>query len=140
MTQTTKYKLNLIEPKDTFSPDPLNDNMTRVDAALDAIRAEAAAGLSSETQARIAAVNAEAQTRANAINAEAQARANAVNAEIGRAACEQSACRCGTRRPGFGLRGTYGARGRMGQKKRRMGYCPSMPDVRLSEFQSNCCG
>ena len=40
MQQTEKYKLNLIEKTDTFSPDPLNENMEKVEAA---ITAEAAA-------------------------------------------------------------------------------------------------
>ena len=34
MQQTEKYKLNLIEKTDTFSPDPLNENMQRVEAAI----------------------------------------------------------------------------------------------------------
>ena len=44
MQQTETYKFNLIEPSDTFSPDPLNENMEKVEAQLDAARAEAAAG------------------------------------------------------------------------------------------------
>ena len=36
MQQTNKYKLNLIEKDDTFSPDPLNDNMEKVERALEA--------------------------------------------------------------------------------------------------------
>ncbi|MCI8699145.1 MAG: hypothetical protein HFF29_08595 [Oscillospiraceae bacterium] len=36
MQQTNKYKLNLIEKTDTFSPDPLNDNMEKVERALEA--------------------------------------------------------------------------------------------------------
>ena len=55
MQQTNKYKLNLIEKDDTFSPDPLNDNMEKVEGALMA-----------ETGARQAADAAEAQTRADA--------------------------------------------------------------------------
>lgn len=43
MKQTPKYKLNLVEPSDTFSPDPLNANMTAVESALDTARAEAKA-------------------------------------------------------------------------------------------------
>ncbi len=31
MQHTTKYQLNLIEPSDEFSPDPLNDNMNKVE-------------------------------------------------------------------------------------------------------------
>lgn len=34
MQQTTNYKLNLIEKTDTFSPDPLNENMEKVEGAL----------------------------------------------------------------------------------------------------------
>ena len=55
MQQTNKYKLNLIEKDDTFSPDPLNDNMEKVERALEA-----------ETGARQAADAAEAQARADA--------------------------------------------------------------------------
>ena len=44
MQQTEKYKFNLIESSDTFSPAPLNENMEKVEAQLDAARAEAAAG------------------------------------------------------------------------------------------------
>ena len=36
MQQTDNYKLNLIEKGDTFSPDPLNDNTQKLDAALSA--------------------------------------------------------------------------------------------------------
>lgn len=35
MQQTEKYQLNLIEKTDTFSPDPLNENMEKVEAALE---------------------------------------------------------------------------------------------------------
>jgi hypothetical protein len=66
MQQTNKYKLNLIEKDDTFSPDPLNDNMEKVEGALKA-----------ETGARQAADAAEAQARADADAAEARARADA---------------------------------------------------------------
>ena len=55
MQQTNKYKLNLIEKDDTFSPDPLNDNMEKVERALER-----------EAAARQAADAAEAQTRADA--------------------------------------------------------------------------
>ena len=34
MQQTQKYALNLIERSDVFSPDPLNENMEKVEAAL----------------------------------------------------------------------------------------------------------
>ncbi len=34
MHQTTKYALNLIDPADEFSPDPLNENAQIIDAAL----------------------------------------------------------------------------------------------------------
>ena len=36
MQQTTKYKLNLIETSDAFSPDALNQNTQKVEAALSA--------------------------------------------------------------------------------------------------------
>lgn len=55
MQQTNKYKLNLIEKDDTFSPDPLNDNMEKVERALER-----------EAAARQAADAAEAQARADA--------------------------------------------------------------------------
>lgn len=34
MKQTENFKLNLIDRDDTFSPDPLNENMEKLDAAL----------------------------------------------------------------------------------------------------------
>ncbi len=34
MHQTTKYALNLIDPADEFSPDPLNENANKIDAEL----------------------------------------------------------------------------------------------------------
>ena len=43
MQQTEKYKLNLIEKTDTFSPDPLNENMEKVEGALSAETAARAA-------------------------------------------------------------------------------------------------
>ena len=43
MQQTDKYQLNLIEASDTFSPAPLNENAQKLEAALAAVRAEAAA-------------------------------------------------------------------------------------------------
>lgn len=55
MQHTEKYKLDLIEKDDTFSPDPLNENMKKVEGALKA-----------ETGARQAADAAEAQARAGA--------------------------------------------------------------------------
>lgn len=44
MQQTDKYKLNLIETSDTFSPEALNENAQKLEAALEAVRAEAATG------------------------------------------------------------------------------------------------
>lgn len=44
MQQTEHYKLNLIETSDTFSPNPLNENMEKVEDAIDDARAEARAG------------------------------------------------------------------------------------------------
>ena len=35
MQHTEKYQLNLIEPSDELSLDPLNENMTKLEAALD---------------------------------------------------------------------------------------------------------
>lgn len=48
MQQTTQYQLNLIETDDAFSPNPLNDNTQKLEAALQAAEAAQAA----ETQAR----------------------------------------------------------------------------------------
>ncbi len=36
MQQTEKYQFNLIETSDTFSPDPLNENMEKAEQALSA--------------------------------------------------------------------------------------------------------
>ena len=54
MQQTDKYKLNLIETSDTFSPAPLNENAQKLEAALETARAEAAAGDAAEAAARAA--------------------------------------------------------------------------------------
>lgn len=43
MQQTETYKLNLIETSDPFSPNPLNENAEKTEAAIEAARAEAAA-------------------------------------------------------------------------------------------------
>ena len=43
MQHTNQYQFNLIESTDAFSPAPLNENMEKVEAALEAARAEAAA-------------------------------------------------------------------------------------------------
>ena len=48
MKQTANYQLNLIEPDDAFSPDPLNENAEKTDVAL--------TGLNAEFSARIADV------------------------------------------------------------------------------------
>lgn len=52
MQQTNHYQLNLIERGDVFSPDALNANAEKLEAALDAARADAAAGTAAEAQAR----------------------------------------------------------------------------------------
>ena len=52
MQHTNKYKLNLIEKDDTFSPDPLNDNMEKVERALEGVTTHADAGDAAEAQAR----------------------------------------------------------------------------------------
>ncbi len=44
MQQTQNLKLNLIETSDPLSPAPLNENMDKLEVALNAVRAEAAAG------------------------------------------------------------------------------------------------
>lgn len=55
MQQTNTYQFNLIEGSDTFSPAPLNENMTKLEAALADARTDAGSGLSREEAARIAA-------------------------------------------------------------------------------------
>lgn len=55
MKQTQTYKFDLVERGDVFSPDPLNQNMEKVEAQFDAARAEAAAGDAAEAAARTAA-------------------------------------------------------------------------------------
>ena len=57
MQQTKQYALNLIERSDVFSPDPLNENMEKVEAALGTARSEAAAG-DSALDARVTALEA----------------------------------------------------------------------------------
>ena len=55
MNQTPKYKLNLVEPSDAFSHIPLNENMEKVEDALEAARNEARAAVSSaQTDAKAA--------------------------------------------------------------------------------------
>lgn len=54
MQQTQTCKFDLIETSDTFSPEPLNENMEKVEAQLAAVRAEAKAGDAAEAQARAA--------------------------------------------------------------------------------------
>lgn len=49
MQQTDKYKLNLMDRDDAFSPDPLNENMEKLEAA---IVSEIAAGDAAEAQIR----------------------------------------------------------------------------------------
>ncbi len=44
MQQTQTYKLNLVEGEDPFSPLPLNENAEKLEAAISAARADAAAG------------------------------------------------------------------------------------------------
>ena len=44
MQQTEKYKLNLIETSDTFSPHPLNENAQKLETQLSAETAARAAG------------------------------------------------------------------------------------------------
>lgn len=44
MQQTDKYKLNLLETSDAFSPNPLNENAQKTEAALTAVTAHADAG------------------------------------------------------------------------------------------------
>ena len=61
MQQTTKYKLNLIEKSDTFSPDPLNQNTQKVENALSAATAHTDAGDRAEASARASADAALAQ-------------------------------------------------------------------------------
>ena len=60
MQHTDKYKLNLIETSDPFSPEPLNENAQAIEAqlaALDAAKAPRTA-LAAETAAREAALTA----------------------------------------------------------------------------------
>ena len=81
MQQTDKYQLNLIEPSDTFSPAPLNENAQKLEEALQggltAATAHADAGDAAEAAARVSADAAEAAARQNADAAEAATRAAA---------------------------------------------------------------
>lgn len=52
MQQTNKYKLNLIERDDVFSPAALNENAQKVEGALEAVTAHADAGDRAEAAAR----------------------------------------------------------------------------------------
>ncbi len=84
MQQTTTYKLNLIETDDVFSPEPLNQNTQKVEAAL----SDAAAALAAESRARQSADAAEATARKKANADEVTARQGAIANE---AAARQSA-------------------------------------------------
>ena len=53
MQKTEKYQFNLVEPSDTFSPDPLNQNMEAVEQALDGL-----SGRSDDGDAQTAALSA----------------------------------------------------------------------------------
>lgn len=53
MQQTDKYKLNLIETDDTFSPAPLNENMDKVEAKFAALD-----GADAALDGRLAAIEA----------------------------------------------------------------------------------
>lgn len=55
MQQTDKYKLNLIERDDVFSPDALNENAEKLEEALGEVTAHADAGDAAEAAARTAA-------------------------------------------------------------------------------------
>ncbi len=52
MQHTEKYQLNLIEKDDVFSPDPLNENVQKVEGALEGAIAHADAGDAAEAAAR----------------------------------------------------------------------------------------
>ena len=54
MQQTDKYKLNLVETSDAFSPDALNENTQKLEAALEEVTAHADAGDQAEAAARAA--------------------------------------------------------------------------------------
>ena len=54
MQHTDKYKLNLIETSDAFSPDALNENTQKLEAALEEVTAHADAGDQAEAAARAA--------------------------------------------------------------------------------------
>lgn len=82
MQQTNRYKLNLIDKADTFSPDPLNENTEKLEAQLAAEAQARAAADSAETKARADAVAAEAKARADADASEASTRAAADTAEV----------------------------------------------------------
>jgi len=66
MQQTNKYKLNLIEKDDAFSPDPLNENARKVEAALDA---KASAAGAKAAKAALEAADAALDRRVTAIEA-----------------------------------------------------------------------
>lgn len=60
MQQTKTHKFNLIEPSDTFSPNPLNENMEKVEGALAALTSADAAlrGTAADLQTRVATLEA----------------------------------------------------------------------------------
>lgn len=92
MQQTTTYKLNLIETDDVFSPEPLNQNTQKVEAAL----SDAAAALAAESRARQSADATETAARKKADADEATARQKAIADEAAarqRAVADEAAAR-----------------------------------------------
>ena len=60
MQQTTKYQFNLVDATDDFSPEPLNQNMERVEQELDGLSAaltQGLGGLGESMSSGLAAVN-----------------------------------------------------------------------------------
>lgn len=91
MEQTSKYKLNKPGVDDPIAIAPLNENMDKLEAALQAETNALTAAIQAETSARTSAVASEASARAAAVQAEASARASAVTAETNaRAAAVQA--------------------------------------------------
>ena len=82
MLKTEKYKFNIIETGDTFSPDALNANARAVETELARVEAKAAAD-KAELQAADAAEKAELKSAAAADKAELKSADAAIRASLG---------------------------------------------------------
>lgn len=88
MQQTNTYKLDLIEPSDTFSADPLNGNARKLETALTGTRADlerSLAGVKSGLEAALARVQTGQDQKTAELSAADAALSTRIDALAGRA-------------------------------------------------------